>query len=100
MVIVTDKLRSYGSAHRTLASRTAPITARRTRMSRCDDENERCKASNRRNLLSASSLFMRRSTIRSTFNGICLAGRRIDGFEPLHTNPGAMQQLQQHKLAI
>src|SRR5262245_18033899 len=38
-----------------------PITVRRTRISRFEDENERCKASNRPNLLSASFLFMRRS---------------------------------------
>jgi hypothetical protein len=47
-----------------------PTTARRTRISQFDDESERCKASNQPDLLSASFLFMRRSTIHSMFNGI------------------------------
>jgi hypothetical protein len=48
----------------------APTTARRTRISRFDDANERCKASNQPNLLSASFRSMRPSTTRSMFNGI------------------------------
>jgi transposase-like protein len=47
-----------------------PTTARRTRISRFDDESERCKASNQPDLRSASFLFMPRSTIHSMFNGI------------------------------
>src|SRR6516165_7291732 len=74
-----------------------PTTARRTRISQLEDANERCKASNRPNLLSASFLFMRRSTTHSMFNGIWSADRRIDGFEPLRINLGAMQQRRQHK---
>jgi transposase-like protein len=74
-VIVTDKLRSYGAALREIGfsgSRKdcAPTTARRTRISRFDDANERCKASNQPNLLSASFRSMRPSTTRSMFNGI------------------------------
>ncbi len=75
-VIVTDKLRSYGAALREIgfsgctSKDCAPTTARRTRISRFDDANERCKASNQRNLLSASFRSMRPSTTRSMFNGI------------------------------
>ena len=75
-VIVTDKLRSYGAALREIGfsglhkKDCEATTARRTRISRFDDVNERCKASNQHNLLSASFRSMRRSTIRSTFNGI------------------------------
>jgi transposase-like protein len=47
-----------------------PTTARRTRISRSDDENERCKVSNRQNLLGASFQSMRRSTTPSMSNGI------------------------------
>jgi putative transposase len=43
---------------------------RRTRISRFDDANERCKASNQPNLLSASFRSMRPSPTRSMFNGI------------------------------
>ena len=39
-------------------------------ISRFDDANERCKASNQPNLLSASFRSMRPSTPRSMFNGI------------------------------
>ena len=65
-----------------------PTTVRRTRTNRFEDGNERCKASNRPNLLSASCLFMRRSTTHSMFNGIWSAVRRIDGFEPPRINVG------------
>src|SRR5215470_16092335 len=47
-----------------------PTIVRRTRISRFDDASERCKVSNQRNLLSASFLFMPRSTTHSMFNGI------------------------------
>jgi transposase-like protein len=74
-VIVTDKLRSYGAALATLASLIhtskdcVPTTARRTRISRSDDANERCNASNQPYPLSASFRSTRRSTTRSMFNG-------------------------------
>ena len=74
-VIVTDRLRSNGAALARLASRVrtrkdcAPTTARRTRISRFDDANESCKASNQPNLLSASFRSMRLSPTRS-INGI------------------------------
>lgn len=42
-----------------------PTTARRIPISRFDDENERCKASNQPDLLSASFLFM---AVYNTFN--------------------------------
>jgi hypothetical protein len=71
----------------------APTTARRTRTSQFEDANERCKASNRTNLLSVSFLFMRQSTTHSMFNGIWSAVRRIGGFEPLRINLGMRRQL-------
>jgi putative transposase len=51
-VVVPDKLRSYGSALHEIGFSVragkdyAPTTARRTRINRFDDVNERCKASN------------------------------------------------------
>jgi transposase-like protein len=74
-VIVTDKLRSYGAALREIGfsgSHEQGLRAnnRRTRISRFDDANERCKASNQPNLLSASFRSMRPSPTRSMFNGI------------------------------
>jgi putative transposase len=75
-VIVTDKLRSYGAALRELGFfvRTSkdcvPTTARRIPISRFDDASERCKALNQPKPLSASYLFMRRSTTPSMFSGI------------------------------
>jgi putative transposase len=75
-VIVTDKLRSYGAVLRELGflgshkQDCVPTTARRIPISLFDDESERCKALNQPNPLSASYLFMRRSTTPSMFSGI------------------------------
>ena len=75
-VIVTDKLRSYGAALREIGSsglheqRCAPTIARRIRISRFDDANERCKASNQANQLSALFPSTRPLTTRPTCNGI------------------------------
>src|SRR5215472_7216579 len=75
-IIVTDKLRSYSAALCELGFSGSheqglrANNARRTRISRFEDASERCKASNQRNLLNASFLFMRRSTTPSMFNGI------------------------------
>src|SRR5262249_57233914 len=74
-----------------------PTTVRRTRINRFEDENERCRASNRPNLLSASFLFMRRSTTHSMFNGIWSAVRRIGGFEPPRINVGVRRQPREDK---
>jgi transposase-like protein len=70
----------------------APTTVQRTRTSRFEDENERCRASNQPNLLSASFRFMRRSTTHSMFNGIWSAAQHIDSFEPPRTNVGMRRQ--------
>jgi transposase-like protein len=75
-VIVTDKLRSYGAALRELGSWVcmskdcAPTIARRIRISRFDDANVKCKASNRPTQLSALFPSTRPFTTRSTCNGI------------------------------
>jgi putative transposase len=74
-VVVTDKLRSYAAALRKIGfsglheQGLRATTTRRTRISQFDDENERCKASNQPNLLSASFRSMPRSTTHSMFNG-------------------------------
>ena len=74
--IVTDKLRSYGAALREIGfsgwHEQGLRANNRAENSHppFDDANERCKASNQRNLLSASFRSMRPSTTRSMFNGI------------------------------
>jgi hypothetical protein len=50
------------------------------------------------NLLSASFLFMQRSTTHSMFNAIWSAVRRIDSFELPRINLGVRRQLRLHKL--
>jgi transposase-like protein len=70
-VIVTDKLRSYGAALREIGCTSkdcAPTTARRTRISRFDNANERCKVSNLSSRLSVLFPSMRPSTTHSTYN--------------------------------
>jgi transposase-like protein len=71
-VVVTDKLRSYAAGLREIGfSRRheqglrANNRAENPRISRFVDESERCKASNRLDLFSASFLFMRQSTTHS-----------------------------------
>jgi hypothetical protein len=63
-----------GRAHMRLAAGRvpdcAPTIARRIRTSRFDDANEKCKASNQPNQLSALFPSTRPFTTRSTCNGI------------------------------
>jgi transposase-like protein len=85
--IVTDKLRSYGAALREIGfsglheQAFAPTIERRTRIGRFDDANERCKASNPPNRLSALFPSTRPFTIRSMCNATWSAVRRSDSFE-------------------
>ena len=75
-VIVTDKLRSYGAALHEIGysgymnKDCAPTIARRIRINHFDDANEKCKASNQPNRLSALFPSTRPFTTRSTCNGI------------------------------
>ena len=76
--IVTDKLRSYGTAIRLLALSAQHEQGLRKNnraenslvFSRCDDESERCSGSNRPRPRSGSSPSMRPSTTSSTSNAI------------------------------
>ena len=76
MVIVTDKLRSYGAALRELASLVCrskdcvPTIERRILISRFDDANERCKVSNQSSRLSVLFPSMRPFTTHSMYNDI------------------------------
>ena len=70
-----------------------PIIVRKTRISQFEDANERCNASYRPNLRSASFRSIPRSTMHSMFNGIWLAVRRIGGFEPLRIYLGMKRRL-------
>jgi len=75
-VIITDKLRSYGAALREIDF--SGLHEQGLRANNCAenshqpfvDENERCKASNLPNHLSASLQFMQRSSTHSIFNDI------------------------------
>jgi len=75
-VIVTDKLRSYGAALREIGFSGLHEQGLRAnnraenRISRFDDANEKCKASNQPNQLSALFPSTRPFTTRSTCNGI------------------------------
>ena len=74
--IVTDKLRSYGTAIRLLALSAqheqglGRTIGQKIHISRCDDESERCSGSNRPRPRSGSSPSMRPSTTSSTSNAI------------------------------
>jgi len=75
-VIVTDKLRSYGAALREIgfsdctSKGCAPTIERRTRISRFDDANGKCKVSKQPSQLSALFPSMLPFTTRSTCDGI------------------------------
>jgi hypothetical protein len=76
----------------------APTIERKTRISRIDDTNEKCKDSKQPSQLSALFPSMLPFTTRSTCNGICLAVRRSDIFGPQRITLGAMRPLRSHKL--
>jgi putative transposase len=87
-VIVTDQLRSYASALRTLrlSSRHEQGLRRtigqRIRTRSSDDGSRRCNASSRPAPRSASSICMPPSTTPSTFNAISSPGRPCGTSEP------------------
>ena len=84
-VIVTDRLDPTERRFAKLATRVymskdgAPTIARRIRISRLDDVNEKCKASP--------------FTTHSTCNGIWSAGKSIDNFGPQRIILGAIRRL-------
>src|SRR5438552_11248465 len=78
-LLVTDKLRSYGSAFRHLQL-TCPHEQGLRKNNRA--ENARCSGSNRLDLRSASSACMPRSTTPSIFNAISPRDQRCGSSEP------------------
>jgi putative transposase len=96
-LLVTDKLRSYGSAFRQLRL-TCPHEQGLRQNNRAENSHQpvrrrgaRCGASNRLDLPSASSVCMPRSTTPSTFNAISSRDQRCGSFEPKRRANGEMR---------